>query len=457
MNRIASRSWVVVLLAILLTAGLIFFVGEFLLKAEHWVLFAGSPHVYKGNHLISGTVMDRDGNTLLDLSGERTYTDDSAVRKATLHWLGDRSGNVASPLTSEYALDLWGYELLNGVYTYGSSIGEMKLTLSSKLQATALEALGDHRGVVAVMNYRTGELLCAVSTPTFDPDDVPDIAGDTTGKYNGVYVNRFTQSCYTPGSIFKIVTTAAALECVPDIQERTFSCNGSLSMEGSKVVCTGAHGTQTLEQAFANSCNCAFAKITELVGRDNMNYYVERFGVTEPLSFDGIVTKAGNFDIEDTDRLGLCWSGIGQHRDLVNPCSYLGFVSAVASGGATVMPYVVDSVTVGDDTTYRAHYAPERVRIMSRTTATTLQELMRNNVVIKYGTDRFPDMKVCAKSGTAETGFGENNALFTGFVADQQYPLAFIVVVEEGGYGSKACIPVISKVLSACQEVLDGQ
>jgi peptidoglycan glycosyltransferase len=227
-------------------------------------------------------------------------------------------------------------------------------------------------------------------------------------------------------------------------------------MEGSKVVCTGAHGTQTLEQAFANSCNCAFAKITELVGRDNMNYYVQRFGVTQPLSFDGIVTRTGNFDIEDTDRLGLCWSGIGQHRDLVNPCSYLGFVSAVASGGATVMPYVVDSVTVGSDTTYRAHY-PDRVRIMSRDTARTLQELMRNNVVIKYGADRFPNMKVCAKSGTAETGSGESNALFTGFVTDEKYPLAFLVVVEEGGYGSKACIPVISKVLSAYQEIVNGQ
>lgn len=456
MNRIASRSWIVVLLAILLMAGLFFFVAEFMFSAESWVLFTGSPHIYNGNQLISGTVMDRDGEVLLDLSGERTYAEASVVRKATLHWTGDRSGNVASLLTSEYALDLWGYELLNGVYTYGNNAGKMQLTLSSKLQAAALEALGDRKGVVAVMNYRTGELLCAVSTPTFDPDNVPDIAGDTTGKYNGVYLNRFTQSSYIPGSIFKIVTTAAALECVPDILERTFSCNGELAMEGSKVVCTGAHGAQTLEEAFANSCNCAYAKITELVGRDNMKHFVERFGVTQSISFDGITTKAGNFDIDDTDRLGLCWSGIGQHRDLINPCSYLRFVAAVAGNGVGTEPYVVQSVTAGDDVTYHAQSVVNK-RILSNDTAKILQEMMRNNVIVKYGSSRFPDLPVCAKSGTAETGSGENNALFTGFVADENYPLAFIVVVEEGGYGSKACIPVISKVLSACQEYVDGQ
>ena len=456
MNRIASRSWIVVLLAILLLVGMLFFVAEFLFNAQSWVQFAGSPHLYNGNQLLSGTVIDRDGALLLDLSGERAYAEDSVVRKATLHWIGDRSGNVASPLTSEYALDLWGYELLNGLYTYGNSSGEMQLTLSSKLQTAALEAMGEHKGVVAVMNYRTGELLCAVSTPTFDPDNVPDIAGDTTGKYNGVYLNRFTQSSYIPGSIFKIVTTAAALECVPDILERTFTCNGELAMEGSKVVCTGAHGTQTLEEAFANSCNCAYAKITELVGRENMERFVERFGVTESVRFDGITTKAGNFDVEDADRLGLCWSGIGQHRDLINPCSYLRFVAAVAGNGIGTEPYVVESVTVGGDATYRAQSFVTK-RILSYDTAKTLQEMMRNNVIVKYGTSRFPDLNVCAKSGTAETGSGENNALFTGFVADEAYPLAFIVVVEEGGYGSKACIPVISKVLSACQEYLDGQ
>lgn len=456
MNRIASRSWIVILLAGLLLGGLLFFAGDFLLHSPQWVQFSGSPHIYNGNQLQKGTVVDRSGVVLLDYAEERTYAEQSVVRKATLHWVGDRSGNIQPPLISEYTLPLCGYNTVNGVYAYGDNSGTLQLTLSARLQTVAMEALGNRRGVVAVMNYRTGEILCAVSTPTFDPDNVPDIAGDTTGRYSGVYLNRFIQSAYTPGSIFKIVTTAAALETVPGMLERTFYCGGEIQMEGSKVVCTGVHGTQTLEQAFANSCNCAYAKIAELVGRETLGEYARRFGITESLRFDGMVTRTGNFDTESTDRLSLCWSGIGQHKDLINPCSYLNFVSAVAAGGSGVKPYVVDSVSLGSGTTYRARTVSGNY-VMSRSTAKTLKELMRNNVIVKYGAQNFPNLAVCAKSGTAETGSGKSNALFTGFVDSEQYPLAFIAVIEEGGYGSTACVPVISKVLSACVEVLDGQ
>lgn len=455
MNRIASRSWIVILLGALLVGGLLFFVGEFFFNAEDWVRFSGSPHLYNGNHLDSGIITDRDGVVLLDYSGQRTYAVDSAVRKATLHWTGDRSGNVDSALSREYALDLSGYELLNGMYAFGSGEGEMKLTLSSRVQTAALEAMNGRKGVVAVYNYRTGELLCAVSTPTFDPDNVPDIAGNADA-YEGVYLNRFTQASYIPGSVFKIVTTAAALECVPDIMERTFTCQGKMTIEGGKVVCTGWHGEQTLKEAFANSCNCAFAQITELVGRENMVRFAENFGITEKLSFDGITTVAGNFAPEDGDRLSLCWSGIGQHKDLVNPARYLSFVGAIAAGGSGVEPYVVESVTSDGHTTYRArNFSTER--IISRGTAKTLQELMRNNVVVKYGAENFPDLMVCAKSGTAETGVGDTDALFAGFVADERYPLAFFVVVEDGGFGSSTCTPVIAKVLQVCKDVIDGK
>lgn len=456
MNRIASRSWIVIVLAGLLLAGLLFFAGDYLIHSSQWVQFSGSPHIYDGNHLQKGVLVDRNGVLLLDYGEQRTYAEHSAVRKATLHWVGDRAGNIQTPLISEYTLQLCGYNTMDGVYAYGDNTGTLQLTLSSRVQTVAMEALGNRRGVVAVMNYRTGELLCAVSTPTFDPDNVPDIAGDTTGKYNGVYLNRFVQSAYTPGSIFKIVTTAAALECVPGIAEQTFYCGGETKMDGSKVVCTGVHGTQTLEQAFANSCNCAYAEIGSLVGRQNLSQYVRRFGITESLRFDGIATRAGNFDTESVDRLSLCWSAIGQHRDLINPCSYLRFVSAVAAGGSGVRPYVVEEVSVGSNSTYRARVDSDP-RIISYKTAQTLKEMMRNNVVVKYGAHHFPDLTVCAKSGTAETGTGKSNALFTGFVDSERYPLAFIVVIEEGGYGSSACVPVISEVLSACVEVMDGQ
>lgn len=457
MNRIADRAWIVLLLAFALVAGMAFFVCEYAAEARDWALFDGSPHVYSSGKLSSGTLTDREGTVLLDLDGGKTYASSSVVRQAVLHWTGDRQGYIAAPLLSSYANEMTGYDLLNGLYDYGDTAGTMELTLSAKVQTAALEAMGDYKGTVAVYNYKTGEILCAVSTPTYDPNDVPDIAGDETGAYEGVYLNRFLQATYTPGSIFKIVTAAAALETVPDILEQKFTCTGELEVGGGKVTCEGIHGEQTLKQALANSCNCAFAQITQLVGADKLQRYAESYGITSSLSFDGYTTASGSFDAANASLYELCWSGIGQHTDLINPCRYMAFMGAVASGGTGAQPYVVKSVRVGDTVTYEAETV-QMDRIMSRSTAETLQELMRNNVEVKYGAEKFPDILVCAKSGTAEKDNDEiSNAMFAGFVMDEEYPLAFIVVVQDGGYGSRTCIPIISAVLDVCMEVLDAE
>ena len=95
---------------------------------------------------------------------------------------------------------------------------------------------------------------------------------------------------------------------------------------------------------------------------------------------------------------------------------------------------------------------------MSQALAQTLQEYLRNNVVSIYGADQFSGLQVCAKSGTSQLGGGQvSNAMFAGFVMDEEYPLAFFVTVENGGYGASTCIPVISRVLTACKAVLDGE
>ena len=96
-------------------------------------------------------------------------------------------------------------------------------------------------------------------------------------------------------------------------------------------------------------------------------------------------------------------------------------------------------------------------RILSADVAERLQSYLRNNVVSVYGAERFPDMAVCGKSGTSQLGGDqEPNAMFAGFVLDDKYPLAFIAVVENGGYGSSTCVPILNKVLAACKEEMDG-
>ena len=445
------------LFLLLLLGGLLFFVWEYVTQAESWVSFSGSPHLYNSSNIGCGTITDRSGNVLLDISQGRTYSDDANTRKSTLHWLGDKKGFISASTVSTYAASMVGYDRINGVYNASDEGGNARLTLSAKVQNAALEAMGNRKGTVGVYNYKTGEILCALTTPTYDPENVPDIANDTTGAYDGVYLNRFLQSAYVPGSIFKIVTLSAALDCVPGIEDMTFPCRGKIEYGTEAVTCEKAHGTQTLKQAFANSCNCAFAQIAEKVGKNNMVKYVKQFQVTQKLSFDGSTTAAGNYDISDTGAVSFAWSCIGQHSDLVNPARYMTFMGAIAGRGVAAEPYLMAKVTNGGDTTYEAK-TKKTDRLMSESVADTVAAYMRNNVKTVYGDGNFGGLPVCAKSGTSQLGGDQkSNAMFAGFVDSEQYPLAFIVVVENGGYGSHTCVPVISKVLSVCKTVMDAE
>ena len=454
MNRVASRSAIAVLLALLLVAGMGFFVAEYVTQARNWVMFPGSPHVYNAGNIGCGIVVDKDGVILLNMEGERTYASSEALRKATVHWLGDRYGSISAPAVPSHASDLAGYDLVNGVYAYGDNAGVAALTLSAKAQAAALEAMGDKKGTVAVYNYQTGQILCAVTTPNYDPDNVPDLAEDESGKFEGMYVNRFTQSTYIPGSIFKIVTLTAALEEFPDAQDMTFTCSSVLEMDGGKITCERSHGTQNLKEAFRNSCNCAFAELAIQIGGEKMESYVEAFGINHPVTFDGIETASGNYQAKGAANIDIGWSGVGQYNDQVNPCAFLSFVGAIANGGEGVTPYVVENVKVGNLKTYSAKTEEFELNI-SEKTAEIVAEFMRNNVQNQYGDDHFPGLTVCAKTGTAQVGGDKRpNAMLTGFVTDSNYPLAFIVCVEEGGYGAAACLPIASSVLKACTEAM---
>lgn len=457
MNRIARRAEITLILALALVLGMGFFVVEYFVNAGEWVTFPGSPHVYNAGNIGCGTVTDRAGETLLDIGENRVYAEDQLLREATLHWLGDREGNISAPSLAAYAWQLLGYNPVNGIYRYGGSGGTAVLTLSAQAQRTALEALGDKKGTVAVYNYKTGELLCAVTAPSYDPDDVPDIGADESGAYEGVYLNRFTQVSYVPGSIFKVVTAGALLETMPEFRDQVFTCTGEYLVDGTYVTCEDVHGDLDLGGALTQSCNCYFAYLAEHLGGETLQKYVEQFDITEPLTFDGITTAGGSVTYSDDNLAELAWSAIGQHEDLLNPCRFMTFMGAIANGGKAAEPYLVSQVTVGHRKTYTAEtvYTDS---VLSRETAQLLRGYLRNNVINKYGDENFAGLSVCAKSGTAEVGGDQRpNAVFAGFSVDEAYPLAFIAVVEDGGYGRSVCVPILSEVLAVCKDAMDGK
>ena len=456
MNRVTKRTWLMGLFLGILLGGMSLFLFEYMTQASTWVTSAGSPHVYNNGNLGCGTVVDRWGNVLLDLTEGRQYSPDAQTRKSTLHWVGDRKGFISAGAVAKYAGAMVGYDLVSGVYNAAGTGGVQRLTLSARVQNAALTGMLGRKGTVAVYNYKTGEILCAVTSPTYDPDNVPDIAGDETGAYTGVYLNRFLQSSYPPGSIYKIVTCAAALDCVPGIEGKTFQCTGEYAYGKEAITCETAHGACDLKRALAVSCNCAFAQVAELVGRKNMQKYVNQFAITEKLSFDGVTTSAGKYDISDAGAASFAWSCIGQHSDLVNPCRFMTFMGQIAGGGTAAVPYLVERVDCGGETTYQAK-TKYTDRVMSQELAEKMVNYLRNNVEVTYGTWKFPGLTVCGKSGTAELGQGQiSNAMFAGFCTDPQYPLAFVCVVENGGYGAATCVPILSTVLSECKAVLDA-
>lgn len=459
MKRISMRSWAIWVLVLLLMGGIALFVAEFLVKAESWALSGGNPHVYAqgGVTPAKGTVLDCQGELLMRFGAGGQYHMDPSVRKATIHWLGDRQGFIYAPMLGSYAQYMIRYDSVNGLYDYAGQGGTVALTLSARVQKVALEAMAGHKGTIAVYNYHTGQILCAVTTPSYDPDAVPDIQNDTTGVYDGVYLNRFTQSVFIPGSIFKVVTTAAALEQLEDIAGFRYTCTGKYRFGVDQVTCVEPHGTLDLKEAMLKSCNCAYASLALKLGAQRLQGYVDRCGVLDSLYLDGITTAQGNIHLSDYADVELAWSAIGQHDDQVNPCSFMAFMGAVANGGQAAKPYMVESVRLDGHITYAA--SPQTMeRVMSAKTSAILREYLRNNVESYYGDSNFPGLTVCAKSGTAEVGGnGIPNAMFTGFTLDEEYPLAFIVAIENGGYGQTTCMPILGPVLQACKNVLDNQ
>ena len=299
-----------------------------------------------------------------------------------------------------------------------------------------------------VYNYKTGEILCMVSAPSYDPLNVPEDI-ETNPRYEGAYLNRFLSSTFTPGSIFKTVTLTATLEKIPDLDSRTWTCEGSVQIGDETIVCSGTHGQQNIGDAFANSCNVVFAQLAQELGASTMKQYTDKAGLTDSYSVDGLPTAKGSFAWEGITDGQLGWAGVGQGQDQVNPCAMMCYMGAIANGGKAAKPYLIEKTVSPLGLPSLPRLNGKTSQLIASDTAEILAEMMAQNVQKTYGTGRFPNMDICAKSGTAEVGEGKTpHAWFTGFLRNEDAPYAFVVLVENGGGGNAVAGTVAGKVLN---------
>ena len=451
MKKLEKRAiFCLVLAGLLLLSGLVFTV-RFIKDGSTWASFPSNRHLYRDGVLTAGDIVDRNGILLSATeNGKRIYNQNRTIRMATLHAVGDPSGQIGTGAQTAFAGKLAGYNVITGAYPIGGS-RDLYLTIDANVCSAAYQALNGRKGTVGVYNYKTGDILCMVSTPAFDPAAAASFDASDPAM-EGAYLNRFLSSTFIPGSVFKLVTTAAAIDTVGDLDTRTFHCAGRLDLPGVSITCQRAHGDLSIAHALAVSCNCTFGQLAMELGADTMEQYVEKTGLTKSLSVSGIRTAAGTFSFSDADRSDLAWGGIGQGRDMVNPCSMMVYMGAIANGGAASLPQIVSRFVPAQKFSLPVPVIKpgSTGQLLSVKTADQLRQMMRNNVVSNYGAGNFPGLDLCAKSGTAEVGGGNQpHAWFTGFLQDEAHPYAFIVLVENGGSGASVAGRVANQVLQA--------
>ena len=199
MKKLEKRAFLCLLMAAVLLAGLVFFVVRLELNGAKWSAFYANRHVYTNGALRVGSVSDRNGKLLLqnDKDGAH-YSDDSSIRRATYHVVGDLGGNVATAANTAFRSKLIGYDPILGTTGIFRNTGkDLVLTIDADINVAAQQALAGRNGTICVYNWRTGEILAMVSGPSADPAVKTDGSGGNLPS--GTYLNKALSAVYTPG------------------------------------------------------------------------------------------------------------------------------------------------------------------------------------------------------------------------------------------------------------------
>ncbi|MEU9581537.1 penicillin-binding transpeptidase domain-containing protein [Streptomyces chilikensis] len=434
-------------------------------------------HRPRGDILVGGRPVTGSVDTGERLRHERTYTDGPLYAPVT----GFASLAYGATLLEHAEDDVLAgrHPLLAALPLFGGPAdggGDVFTTIEPAAQRAAFEGLGDRKGAVVALEPATGRILAMVSTPSYDPAELSGNGPSAArawrrllGDADQPLLNRAVRQTYPPGSTFKVVTAAAALEAgvVRDLGQRV-GVPGPYRLPGTGTELTDERaecGRATLRQAFEWSCNTVFARLGVRVGAQRMTRTAREFGFNDAGLRVPFGVAPSTFD-PDVDRAQLALSSIGQYNTRATPLQMARVAAVVAGGGTARTPYLVERTTTDGGTTI-GRAGPRGLRQVVRpVTARLLRELMTGVVTDGTGGQAaVAGAEVGGKTGTAQHGVGNAGTPYAWFVSwargkgELEPRVAVAVVVEDAAAdrgditGGDVAAPVARAVMKA---VLDS-
>ncbi|MFZ4187568.1 penicillin-binding transpeptidase domain-containing protein [Streptomyces pseudogriseolus] len=411
----------------------------------------------RGDILVGDRPVTGSRDTGEHLRYERTYLDGPLYAPVT-GFASQEYGTTLLEATEDAVLSgaapvLAPLPLWNEFTRSRSAGGDVLTTIDPRAQRAAYEGLRGRKGAVAAVEPSTGRILALVSMPSYDPEPLSGngaAAREAWARLNAdpdrPMLNRAVQRTYPPGSTFKVVTAAAALDAgvVKGLDKPTRSPDPYLLPGTTTRLVNGAGkcGNATLRDAFVRSCNTVFAQLGVVTGLERMRQAAESFGFNDADLRIPFRVAPSTFDTT-LDAAQLALSSIGQYNTRATPLQMAMVAAAVASGGQVREPYLVERTTRAGGGTVSAAGSGAVRRAMLPATASRLRELMRG--VVEDGTGgkaAIPGAVVGGKTGTAQHGLGNSGTPYAWFISwaqrkDELEPKVAVAVVVEDAAGSR--------------------
>ena len=409
------------------------------------------------NRVVRGRILAADGTVLAEnrTDGEGNETRIYPFGTVFDHVVGYSSNGKTGIeslanfylLTSHVNLAEQVVNELGGTKSQGDDV---YTTLDPELQQAAWAALGDRRGAVIAMEPDTGKILAMVSKPGYDPNTLAQdwevLNADEGGQ--SPLLNRAAQGLYPPRSTFKIDTALEYMREHPqDYKDYRFDCSGTYVNGDYTIRCYHgeSHGSQDFVQAFANSCNGAFASLGLELNLASLKATAEELLFNRELPLTGFPYKESSFVMEPgAGAWEILQTSMGQGRTEMTPLHNALLTAAIANGGTLMKPYLLDRVVSAGEEEVKKFMPEAWGSLMTAQEAADLTELME--AVVTVGTAsalRTDAYQAAAKTGSAEFETGrETHAWFTGFAPAQDPKLVVTVLVEEAGTGGRAAAPI---------------